>query len=233
MMNVKIPSLRITAQDATKIRAALGTAPIATIRVDGQRGLGTSVGGRVYLDATDPAQIGVSVAHWDPMITPHLLMHPTLANSQALDLTVSLMHDLGWRPFRCGDGVAEGTEECDDGQNGSGSCAADCTLTGGARDGGATIADAGDASQDASGGVGDATPIVPPPNRFLDASDVPAPNFHGIVWAPKHGGCSCRVGEGGATREQPVGLSGAAVALAAFLRRRFGVSRKKPARTER
>jgi MYXO-CTERM domain-containing protein len=208
-MTVAIPSLGITQQDAEKIRVSLGAAPVATLKIDDQRGVGTSVVGRIYLDATDPVVIGTSVAHWDPTVAPHLLMHPTLETSHSLDLTVPLMHDLGWHPFRCGDGVAEGTEECDEGENpSSGICSADCKLTG---EGGAPIGD---------GGVspGDAGTVVVPPRRYVDAGDVPA-NFDGIVWAPKHSSCSCRIGAGPADA-QPLGVAGAALALGAFLRRR-------------
>jgi hypothetical protein len=229
MSKVMIRSVRITKQDADKIRPSLGAAPIATLRIDPQRGIGTSAAGRVYLDATDPVEDGVSVAHWDPMVVPHMLMQPTLEPSESLDLTVPLMSDLGWLPSKCGDRVVEGAEQCDEGPNPDGGlCTADCTLIGGARDGGrapgaardgGAVGDAGDAGPDGSGAVGDAGFTPPPgPNRYLDGGR--AAGYNGIPFVPKHGGCSCRLGSERAASGQALGFSGAALVLGVFLGRR-------------
>jgi hypothetical protein len=224
MKKVTIPSLRVTQQDAGKIRQALAAAPEATIRIDTNRGLGTSLAGRVYLDAPDPVDVGVSVTHWDPAIQPHMLMQPTIDSSVSLDLTVPLMRDLGWRPARCGDGVTEGAEECDNGPTGAGTCSADCKLL----DGGVTTGDAGDASADAT--VRDAGYTPPPgPNRYLDAAGIPAPGPSGIPWVPKHGGCSCRI-DGAQTPSPPLGVSGAAIVAGMFLRRRLAKKTQRSAR---
>jgi MYXO-CTERM domain-containing protein len=219
---VAIPSVRITQADAVVLRTALAQSPVATLRADPNRGIGTSAVGHVYLDATDPTVEGVSVSHWDPMVSPHLLMHPTQITKHSLDLTVPLLQDLGWRPYHCGDSIVEGTEQCDPGTDGANGCAADCTLGGstgsggapGVRDGGLDAGDSGpsDASTDAASDAPDVyvPSKPPPPNRYLDAALIDSGPL-GITWVPKSSGCGCRVGT-----ETP-GSSGAGLAAASLV----------------
>ncbi len=110
---VTIPSVRISQRDASKIRVQLGMSITASLRVDPDRGIGTSATGRVYLNATDPVKIGSSVSHWDPIATPDLLMEPALGKTPALDLTLPLMHDLGWQPY-ASRGEADAAREASD-----------------------------------------------------------------------------------------------------------------------
>jgi len=225
-----IPSIRISQRDAASLRGALAQAPSAKLWVNPARLLGTSVAGRLYLDATDPVQSHVSVTHWDPMISPHLLMQPTLLTTKDLDVTVPLMHDIGWRPYRCGDGIVEGTEECDNGPDAgaSPSCTADCKRIGGSSSGSggtSSVLDASlpdssiDASRDAvPGNVGSSSDAPPGPNHYIDAGPQVPTSSGGIVWAPRSQGCDCRVGGRGGSGAGAIG--GAALGVAVLLRRR-------------
>lgn len=96
---VTIPSVRISQRDATAIRPSLGSPLTAALWFDAQRAIGTSPAGRVYLNATDPVQLGRSVTHWDPITTPDLLMEPVVRTGHSLDLTLAALHDIGWKPF--------------------------------------------------------------------------------------------------------------------------------------
>ena len=53
---------------------------------------------RAQVNATNPIVPGSSISHWDPVASPNLLMEPAINGdlNHALDLTLPLLHDLGW-----------------------------------------------------------------------------------------------------------------------------------------
>lgn len=116
-MVLALPTLRIASFDAVVLGNALERGPIvATIAMqDGQRS-GADALGRPLLFATLPILNSSSVAHFDPMARPNLLMEPiaTERPMPGLDLTVAVMRDLGW-VMLCGNGQLDPNEECDDG----------------------------------------------------------------------------------------------------------------------
>lgn len=99
---VKIPTL--TVSDAVGL--TLGTAlrqstVVVTLRAHPRRLLGADEQGRVYLYAPRTVAPGSAIAHWDPSVTPNLLMEPFLnADLDAgadTDLTYFQLQDLGWK----------------------------------------------------------------------------------------------------------------------------------------
>jgi hypothetical protein len=72
---------------------------------------------------------GSSISHWDTTCTPDVLMEPVFTGRGFLDLTPTLLADLGWEiTGSCGDGVVDEGEQCDQGTgNGLGSsCSSVC-----------------------------------------------------------------------------------------------------------
>ena len=69
----------------------------ATLGLDATRLVGADPSGRVQVYAPDPVEGGSSVSHFDTSATPSLLMEPFITSNLAgLDLTPSLMLDIGW-----------------------------------------------------------------------------------------------------------------------------------------
>jgi hypothetical protein len=97
---------------------------------------GVHSSGHVQAYAPNPIQPGSSVSHWDTAVTPNELMEPFISPVPIQDpgLARELMLDIGWNgggnePV-CGNGVREGTEECDDPDYGGLDCT-DFGFTGG------------------------------------------------------------------------------------------------------
>jgi hypothetical protein len=234
---VTIPVVRVTQSDAGAMRAALGAAVSATLQYDAARLRGASATGRVYLYAPDPVQVGHSVTHWDPIAQPDLLMEPSLATKPSLDLTLPLMHDLGWRPYRCGDGIPEGAEQCDEGPDGgtSGRCRPDCTLTLGLDGGIAGAADAAGGGCSGAGGcsprdgsVGGSGGTTPGGSGGQPGIGVPALGPDGgskVTPMLRPPGCACALGPAkgpDGSRLPALGALGALIALAIGRRARPG-----------
>jgi PA domain len=96
---ITIPSIFVSNADGDAIRAALPTVT-ASFFVDPSRRAGTA-GGLVRLYAPPVVALGSSLSHFDTVASPNLLMEP-FANDNArstsnLDLTPSLMQDIGWQ----------------------------------------------------------------------------------------------------------------------------------------
>jgi hypothetical protein len=95
---ITIPSILISNADADAIRAALPTVT-ASYFVDPSRLAGTA-GGYVRLYAPSTVAPGSSISHFDTTAAPNLLMEPfindDLRSVRNLDLTPSLMRDIGW-----------------------------------------------------------------------------------------------------------------------------------------
>jgi hypothetical protein len=105
---------------------------------------GADAMGRPFLYTTVPVDRGSAVSHFDPLARPDLLMEPFSRRvpTHDVDLTLSVLADLGWvracagcgmAPTvvtRCGDGMRDPGEACDDGEGNSDSapnaCRASC-----------------------------------------------------------------------------------------------------------
>ena len=79
-----------------------GTAQAAVtghLRFDPEGLAGADSEGRIYLYAPEPARRGSSIAHWDRVASPNLLMEPSINTDLPAgepDLAADLMHDIGW-----------------------------------------------------------------------------------------------------------------------------------------
>lgn len=95
---VTIPSVMIGTADANAVRAASPGVNVALF-LDAARLQGTAQG-FVRLYAPTVVALGSSLSHFDTVATPSLLMEPfittELRSARNLDLTPSLMKDIGW-----------------------------------------------------------------------------------------------------------------------------------------
>jgi hypothetical protein len=116
---ITIPSVRITLADGALIRGQLPGGVLGRLGLDMTRRAGTDAAGRVLLHAPNPVVPGSSIAHWDPIASRNLLLEPAinfdLTHSLVppQDLSLALMHDIGWFPDADNDGFADGADECD------------------------------------------------------------------------------------------------------------------------
>lgn len=96
---VTIPSIGISNADGVAVKAAAGTVNVAYF-VDPSRRAGAAEG-YVRLYAPTTVSPGSSIAHFDTAATPNVLMEPfaspDLRSSQSVDLTASLLQDVGWK----------------------------------------------------------------------------------------------------------------------------------------
>jgi hypothetical protein len=96
---VTIPTISVSQVDGTAIK---GASPGVSVEffTDPSRLAGTTMGYvRLYAPAT--VALGSSISHFDTVATPNLLMEPfissDLRSARNLDLTPSLMKDIGWQ----------------------------------------------------------------------------------------------------------------------------------------
>ncbi len=96
--NVTIATIGISLEDGAAIRAGLPGVGVEYF-TDPARRAGTEEG-LVRVFAPTVVALGSSISHFDTTATPNLLMEPaitpTLRASRNLDLTPSLMQDIGW-----------------------------------------------------------------------------------------------------------------------------------------
>jgi hypothetical protein len=115
---IVIPSVRISLTAGNATKAALAGGPVsATLGVDNSILAGTDrVQGLMMVAAFNPVVSGSSISHWEAVAFPNQLMEPainfdlTSSLKPPLDLTSSLMTDIGW--FSDGDGVPDGVDAC-------------------------------------------------------------------------------------------------------------------------
>lgn len=97
---ITIPAARILRDTGIAIKARLnaGDTVIGTLGLDMTRRAGADANGRAQVNATNPIVPGSSIAHWDPIASPNLLMEPAINDdlNHSLDLTLPLLHDIGW-----------------------------------------------------------------------------------------------------------------------------------------
>ena len=95
---ITIPSIGISQADGDAIKAAATPVSVEYF-VDPSKLAGTAEG-FVRLYAPGVVEPGSSISHFDTVATPNLLMEPfitdSLQSSRNLDLTPSLMQDIGW-----------------------------------------------------------------------------------------------------------------------------------------
>ncbi len=129
LQELDIPCLGIAESDALLLEGTLADQSVTvTMASDAARLVGADAAGRVLLSATRPALVGTSIAHWDTLARPNLLMEPLNrhdASQHHVDLTWALLQDMGWSPF-CGNGRLDAQEQCDDGQLNSDTAADAC-----------------------------------------------------------------------------------------------------------
>lgn len=105
---LSIPAVRITQADGARIKAAIGAVrvldegPAAQLYLNRDKRRGADTEHRAYLFTPSPYLRGSSVSHWDTSATPNLLMEPYINSdltqfvSAPYDLTLELLHDIGW-----------------------------------------------------------------------------------------------------------------------------------------
>ena len=96
---ITIPSIGISTADGAAVKAA-ASAVAAAYFIDPTRRAGMAEG-YVRLYAPGAVEPGSSISHFDTAASPSLLMEPfittELQSSRSLDLTPSLMQDVGWK----------------------------------------------------------------------------------------------------------------------------------------
>ena len=98
--SITIPAARILLSTGNAIKARLSAGEIVTgtLGLDMTRRAGADADGRAQVNAPNPIVPGSSIAHWDPVASPNLLMEPAINAdlNHSLDLTLPLLHDIGW-----------------------------------------------------------------------------------------------------------------------------------------
>ena len=106
---ITIPSVFISLVDGDSIKAQVGSGVNATLLVDTSAPAGTDAAGRALMFAPNPFQTGSSVSHWDISEYPNQLMEPGISGdlthsvAPTLDLTTSMLRDIGWPANPIGD----------------------------------------------------------------------------------------------------------------------------------
>ncbi len=111
---ITIPAVRITMADGATLKASLAAGVNVTLRVDPAQLAGADASGRALLYATNPVIAGSSIAHWDTIAFPNLLMEPNINSdlTHGTDLTLPLLRDIGWFPDLDLDGVPDDVDNC-------------------------------------------------------------------------------------------------------------------------
>ncbi|MFN2491287.1 MAG: PA domain-containing protein [Pyrinomonadaceae bacterium] len=105
---ISIPSVLVSDTDGFTIKNQLGTPVNATLMMDTSAPSGVALG-RALMFSPDPISVGSSVSHWDVTEYPNQLMEPNISGdlthslAPTLDLTTSLLRDLGWSANPLGD----------------------------------------------------------------------------------------------------------------------------------
>ena len=93
-----IPAAMISEDTGNLIKGQIPSPGVnATLGLDSARLVGADPSGRVQVYVPDPVSGGSSISHFDTSVTPSVLMEPFITSNLAgLDLTPSLMLDIGW-----------------------------------------------------------------------------------------------------------------------------------------
>jgi len=96
---ITIPAVMITQATGAALRSLLGEGPVtASLGANFGQRIGADPMNRPFLYAPSPYSPGSSLSHFDRLATPNLLMEPNITANpgHSLDLTPSVMADLGW-----------------------------------------------------------------------------------------------------------------------------------------
>jgi hypothetical protein len=109
---ITIPVFGVTLAVGALLRAAVADGVQVQIGIDRSSLAGADAQGRVRMYAPRPAQPGSSIAHFDNVAAPNLLMEPAINRDvgQRLDLTDDLLRGIGWfgdRNYNAVDDCAE------------------------------------------------------------------------------------------------------------------------------
>jgi hypothetical protein len=106
---ITIPSVMVTQVDGGNIKSQVGSGVNATLLLDPSAPAGTDASGRALMFAPATFSQGSSVSHWDTSEYPNQLMEPNESNdlthsvAPTLDLTTSILRDIGWSANPIGD----------------------------------------------------------------------------------------------------------------------------------
>ena len=128
-----MPVIVLSPGDARNVQLTLARQELtATIASDPNQRLGTDETGRPLMFSPNPVRPGSSVSHVDQSMRPNQMMEPSATPNATHDLTLTraFLQDVGWSA-RCGDGVLDPSEECDEGRERNdmrepGGCRSDC-----------------------------------------------------------------------------------------------------------
>jgi hypothetical protein len=114
---VTIPTVRLTTDDGTVIKAHVAAGVNVTMMFDPTQDAGTREG-KVLVYTPTVFTLGSSVSHWDISAEPSLLMEPSITPyvSSNPDLTLKQYQDIGWfGPIACSATTGRGPDVVADG----------------------------------------------------------------------------------------------------------------------
>ncbi len=113
--------------DTQRLNASRNTGNLHWVGADAVGGSGVLTSGRaipsghIEMYAPNPVQPGASVSHFSDSLVPSQVMQPSYYGpDHSLGLTIDVLRDLGWA--KCGDGIVNAGEQCDDGNAVNGDC---------------------------------------------------------------------------------------------------------------
>jgi hypothetical protein len=117
---ITIPAVRITITDAAAIKAQLtgGATVNVSLGLDLTRTAGADANDHALLYTPNPVAPGSTISHYDDSAFPNQLMEfainvdLTHEVKPPKDLTLPLLHDVGWFPDADNDGVADASDQC-------------------------------------------------------------------------------------------------------------------------
>src|SRR5262249_54406268 len=112
---VVISSVRITLADGNSLKAALAAGTVtASLLTDNSVLAGADRDGKMLLYTPVPVAPGSTISHWDTIAFPNLLMEPAINGdlTHSVDLTLPLLHDVGWYPDADIDNVPDSLDQC-------------------------------------------------------------------------------------------------------------------------
>jgi hypothetical protein len=117
---ITIPAVRITITDAAAIKAQLAAGAVVNVALglDMTRTAGADANDHAMLYTPNPVVPGSTISHYDDSAFPNQLMEFAI-NADLThdvkppkDLTLPLLHDVGWFPDGDNDGVADASDQC-------------------------------------------------------------------------------------------------------------------------
>ncbi|MBZ0256364.1 peptidase, partial [bacterium] len=96
--SIVIPLIGVTLEDGNRIKENMMQNEVtASIGIFESPFNGADPDGKIFLYTPNPLDSGSSIAHWDPVASPNLLMEPILSKTTYdVDVTLHLLQDIGW-----------------------------------------------------------------------------------------------------------------------------------------